>query len=265
MKMEHFLLGFILLLSFMFSSLAFARQSAPDVCETVNSTPKEIKLAVANYEPWMIINKGKVTGIDLDIVNEIAARLDIKVRTVECNWADCLEKSRKGHVDLLTNMFRTAERERFLTFIEPAYLLGTHRGFYMLSDQKYLLENYQGLNGKILGFENGVPSFSKLDNDETLDKRYFESAYKVLQALVDKRIDVAVGQDNVLDYIIKNNDVFKNTITKQRFSVYTEEPGYFGISKCSIKPTLWADFESQLKKLINEGLVNKFIKRYESL
>ncbi|MEQ3660402.1 MAG: transporter substrate-binding domain-containing protein [Glaciecola sp.] len=263
MDIKDHLCTAMLLLGSVYSGLASA-QGAPDACEVVNSAPKEIKLAVANYEPWMIIKSGKVSGIDLDIVNEIAARLGVEVKTVECNWADCLEKSRVGHVDLLTNMFRTPERERFLTFVEPAYLLGTHRGFYMLGDQKYLLENYADLSDKVVGFENGVPSFDKLDKDNSLDKRYFESAYKVLQALLEKDIKVAVGQDNVFDFIISSNEAFRTSITKQRFSVYTEELGYFGISKCSIKPKLWAAFETQLTKLINEGLINKFVKRYEN-
>jgi polar amino acid transport system substrate-binding protein len=262
MNILHLLIVTPLLLAS--ASTLLSAQGAPDACETVNSNNKEIKLAVANYEPWMIINNGKVSGIDVDIVNEIAARLGLNVVTVECNWADCLEKSRFGHVDLLTNMFRTAERERFLTFIEPAYLLGTQRSFYMRGDQKYLLENYAGLDDKVVGLENGVPSFDKLDSDSTLDKRYYESAYKVLQALLEKEIDIALGQGSVYDFIIDNNEEFKRSITKQRFSVFSEELGYFGVSKCSIKPQLWADFEIQLTKLINEGLVNKFVKRYEN-
>jgi ABC-type amino acid transport substrate-binding protein len=63
-------------------------QGAPDACEVVNSAPRGIKLAVANNEPWMIMKNGKVSGIDLDIVNEIAARLGVEVKTVECNWTD---------------------------------------------------------------------------------------------------------------------------------------------------------------------------------
>lgn len=250
-------------LAFAYSGLVAAQQ-VPDDCEITSKDPKIIKLAVANYEPWMIIKNGKVSGIDLSIVNEIATRLGSQVKTVECNWSDCLEKSRLGHVDLLTNMFRTKDREAYLKFVEPAYLLGTHRGFYMLSNDKYSLENYAGLSNKTVGFENGVPSFEKLDNDNSINKRYYESAYKVLQALVEKEIDVAVGQDNVFDYIISNNDIFKDVVSKQRFSAYIEELGYFGISKCSVKPKLWADFESQLKKLINEGVVNKFIKTHNN-
>ncbi|MBF7073056.1 transporter substrate-binding domain-containing protein [Glaciecola sp. MH2013] len=242
--------------------ILLAYPAAAQECAVTHSDTSQINLAVAVYEPWMIVNQKGVNGIDVDIVREIAKRMNIKVNMIECNWTDCLKRSRTGSVDLLTNLFRTPEREAFLSFLEPPYLIGTTRAFYALGDDKYKVANYDDLQGIEIGIENDVLQFSRFDSDKTLSKSTFESSQLVIKALLNEDVDVIVGQENVFDYIINNSAEFSELITKQRFSVYAEEDGYFGVSKCNDKDAFWQHFEKQLITVINEGFVNKVINNY---
>ena len=232
-------------------------------CKVRNTNPKEIKLAVAASEPWVIIENGEVSGIDVDITREVAERMGVTITMVQCNWVDCLQQSKTGSIDLFTNLFKNSEREVFLRFIEPAYLEGVSSIFYGRGNSRYQVANYSDLSSLKIGVEREVLEFERFDKDSSLDKVFFENTQSLLQALVTGEVDVIIGQDGALDYLVKKRKDLDNQLIKQRYSAYTPDPGYFAASKCSHNDGFWKRFEHHFITLINEGFVAATIAKYK--
>jgi two-component system sensor histidine kinase EvgS len=78
-------------------------------------------LTRTNWPPFDIVSQdGKYTGITADYLALLQARTGLRVQTVLFDdWPQALAAARKGEVDFLGSMSRTAERDRFLDFTAP--------------------------------------------------------------------------------------------------------------------------------------------------
>lgn len=63
---------------------------------------------------------GRITGLDVDLVTEVARSVGLKVEWVPAkNWSECLALLEQKKVDMLTGTARTSQRERLMVFTEP--------------------------------------------------------------------------------------------------------------------------------------------------
>jgi polar amino acid transport system substrate-binding protein len=63
-----------------------------------------------------------VSGIDVDIVREIARRMKLEIEYVRCPWARCLAMMQSGEADLLSSVWKRPEREACLRFFDTPFL-----------------------------------------------------------------------------------------------------------------------------------------------
>lgn len=79
---------------------------------------------------------GRVAGVTPEILDLLAAELHVKIETVRYpTWDAVLDGVRRGEVDLLGTLTRTAERETFLAFTEP--YLSVPNVLYVAADSRW--------------------------------------------------------------------------------------------------------------------------------
>ena len=77
-----------------------------------------------NFAPIEWFNQhGDYNGITSDYVRILEELLGIQFEIIQgSSWKDILEKVKKGEVDVLSAIIRSAEREQYLAFTEPYFV-----------------------------------------------------------------------------------------------------------------------------------------------
>lgn len=108
-------------------------------------------------------------GIDLDIVREIARRMQLDVRFMRCPWVRCLRWLQEGRADLLTSAYKKPEREVFLEYFKEPYLESLPIAFYYKSAKNYAITKYEDLDtNKTIGVLSNASYFDRLTTTRTL-------------------------------------------------------------------------------------------------
>ncbi len=79
-----------------------------------------------DYKPWGFLDpSGKIIGMEIDLANEIAAKLGVKIEMIPVIAANRMEFLNQGRIDLiLATMGDTTERRKVVGMIEPNYYAG---------------------------------------------------------------------------------------------------------------------------------------------
>lgn len=123
------------LVALVISGFALSRNfNQPSALSTVSSDPSMLspilsdlargKLVVAygGYPPYTQEDPktGTVTGLSVDLVNEIAAQLNVKVVWKKINWNTMAADMKRGEIDFIADpIFETIPRAREFSFTEP--------------------------------------------------------------------------------------------------------------------------------------------------
>lgn len=80
----------------------------------------------AGYDPFEVINKdGKITGFDVDLINEVAKDLGVKVKLKNVAWDGIIGELRTGKADVIfSGMSVTEERKKAVSFSQPYFEVG---------------------------------------------------------------------------------------------------------------------------------------------
>ena len=79
-----------------------------------------LRIRVAEYPPQYYRDaSGNWTGIDVELGRALAEAAGLSVEFLELPWSRALESMKKGTLDLMMNLSRTPEREKFMHFIGP--------------------------------------------------------------------------------------------------------------------------------------------------
>lgn len=139
----------------LFAAPALANSS---ILDKVRSTGV-VRIGTGNDTPPMnyIDETGKWTGFDVELGDEIARRLGVKVERVAVNNKTRIAFLANGQIDMaLSNISRTLSREEQVDFVDPPYLF-TAKVFYA---KKGRFKSLAELGGKRIGVNQGSNAFT---------------------------------------------------------------------------------------------------------
>ena len=231
------------------------------------SRGETLRYAVFSAPPFMILGKAnsiesEFGGIDLDIVREIARRMQLDVRFMKCPWVRCLRWLQEGQADLLTSAYKKPEREAFMDYLEKPYLASLPIAFYHKSDRNYSIAKYEDLNiAKTIGVLSDASYFDRFDQDKSLSKHEVTSQDLLFPMLMHERFDLIAGYVPTENYRLVTEG-YKGKIQKSVYEFTGVDPVYMALSKKSPLSKRKPEFDRINDELIKEGFIGKLVESY---
>ena len=151
---------------------------------------------------------GNVVGFDIDLAQEVANRLGVKLEVKPIDWASGILSLNKGDVDMLWNGFTINEtRKQQVNFSKP-YL--NNRLIVVKASDRKDINSKEDLKGKVLGVQVGSNQ-EALEADpiskEAKEVRPYDVNVNAFLDLQAKRIDVVVIDEVAARYYIAEENV----------------------------------------------------------
>lgn len=176
-----------------------------------------LSLASANDPPFFSVDSktNKISGIDADIITEIAKRLGInKIEQKEMPFADLLIKlNTDDSIDLAADgIYITPERKEIVSFTQPLY----KESEVVIVPKASKINFKDDLKNSVVGAERGT-KFADLiqdwkNNNLIKDVLLFENTPKLLNAINNGEIDAGVSDSTLMNYSLKHNSFFLKTL-----------------------------------------------------
>lgn len=87
---------------------------------SIKQKPCQLAYGLTQWEPLQYVNKqGEYVGIQIDLINAIAEKLNCRLIFMVDKWNNNLRKIESGVVDFTANATQSSERERYAIFSNP--------------------------------------------------------------------------------------------------------------------------------------------------
>ncbi|MCG6201685.1 substrate-binding periplasmic protein [Psychromonas antarctica] len=223
---------------------------------------EQLTTANSHWPPWRVLEKdGSLTGIDIDILKGLSRRLELQLVTKGCGWKRCLKYMQVGEGDVMSGLFKTAEREKYMKFIEPPYRRVQNTCFYQKKSQSAEINGYQDLQNITIGVVNKVAYFEPFDSDVSIKKHYAIKDITLFRLLKAQSIDAVIMSCVTGDVQLKLsglNDEFKHAKYVHRLA----HPVYLAVSKQSPLLAREKDVSQALQNMINGGDIKQIMSSY---
>lgn len=205
--------------------------------------PKEIKIATEGaYAPWNFTNaQGKLDGLEIDLANDLCARMKIKCTIVSQDWDGLIPSLTVGKFDvIMAGMFITPKRLETIDFTQPyavdpgsfAVAKDSELGKQGLSSEKFNLDDEASakaaieklkplLKGKVVGVQAATTMLEFV-------KKYFGDTVEIREYKTTEQhdLDLAAGR---IDAVFAQRTALAATLAKPEFAEYTAAgPGFVG-------------------------------------
>ena len=230
-----------------------------DTSVTNNDSNASLSLRVGtapNYKPFDYKEDAKLTGLDIDLVNEIAKREGIELTWVEMSFDGLIPALKTGKIDMIASaMSATEDRRKSVDFSDVYY---TTKNLYIKKKDNEVLNSKEDLEGKIIGVQLGTlqEPAAKAIKDTKVQSN--ESLSVVIMELKEGKIDAVVADKDVsTGYLKENADLI---------GFFEEEDGSEGFSfafdKDKQKEAI-EKFNKGLKDLKADGTYDQILTKYE--
>jgi len=220
------------------------------------------------FPPFGYVENNKQVGIDIEMVNEIARRLNLKIKTQMVPWNRLLEMTKKGACDASFSLFKTEEREKFALFAtaEPIHY-STYR-YYVRKGKEFKYEKISDLYGKTIGINSGFnisDEFDKACAEGKITKQEVENTETNIKKLLGGRFDALVDNDLVLPFVAKKMGVLDKIVALPK-PAKEKRGAFLVLSKASKnikdKKALLKQINDTLTAMRKDGTIEKIINKY---
>jgi polar amino acid transport system substrate-binding protein len=127
----------------------------PAAAEATASGEKEVIRVGVNTEnvPWEFMQDGELVGFEIDMLNEIATRMDVDFEIVTTQWSSMFTGLLSNKWDIASSsIWVTAEREKEMDFADPYY--DSDLSLMTLADTD--IKSFEDMKGGVFGTDTGA-------------------------------------------------------------------------------------------------------------
>ncbi len=224
-----------------------------------------IRYAVFPAPPYMIgadDEGSRMSGIDVDIVKEIAKRGGYELRFIRAPWKRALELMRSGDADILSSAYLTPERKKFMQYFDRPYLRSLPIAFYYKNNSGIRIDKFTDLyRYSDIGVLRGASYFKRFDTDPKIQKVEITTQEQLYPMLMHDRIKLMAGYIPTENYFILKYG-YQNVIQRSDY-IYNEPSNvYMAISRKSPFMKNYYKLNSINTTLHNEGIIKKIVNEH---
>ncbi len=129
------------------AGVATATAQTPDTVAQIKQRGTIVVGVKNDYKPWGFLDpSGKIVGMEIDLVDEIAKKLGVKAELIPVTAANRMEFLNQGRTDLvIATMGDTEARRKVVGMIEPNYYAGATN---VLAPKSANLKKWEDLKGR---------------------------------------------------------------------------------------------------------------------
>ena len=219
---------------------------------------RRVIVSLNNAPPYRIVDGHQVSGLYIDILNEIATRLNWDVVYREAPFKRVLWMMKNGQADIMLGPLKTPAREQYMKFVAEAFPSEPRLFFYEHPANR--ITDYDDLNGKVIGVLRGSSYFPRFDNDQRLNKVTATRYENLMRMLAKDHVDVVVAPEMVGVYTVKQVGV------DAYISPFTVpgERSWIAISRQSALMEQAEDIRKAVERLRNSPRYQALIEKYEA-
>jgi len=227
--------------------------AAQDTLDKIKKAGVMVVGTSAAYAPFEYREAGKLVGFDIDMGEEIARRMGVKINWVEIDFKGIIAGLRSNRVDLLiTAMTKTPERAQQIEFSEPYYNAGVGAA----KKKGSPIAKPADLDGKIVGVQIGS-SGERYVRGQLKSVKEVKSYDTILLALKDLEIGRVHAVVNPLPSIRHNMKGLRDIEITEIWSDST-----VGMNTRKEDTALMAELNKHLVDLKKEGFLDKLDKKW---
>ena len=224
------------------------------------ATPKKSKYSISSdssFAPFVFQNdKGKFTGIDMDLIKAIAKDQGFTIEIDNPGFDAAVSDVQSGHAQgMIAGMTVTDARKSTFDFSEPYYTANS----ILAVQESSKIDSYDDLKGKTVGVKNGTSSQNFLEENQ---KKYgykiktFSDGASMYDSLNSGSVAAIMDDEPVIKYAIKQGRKFKTPIKGTPSGQLA-----FAVKKGE-NPELIEMFNNGLANLKKSGQYQKILDKY---
>jgi polar amino acid transport system substrate-binding protein len=192
------------------------------------STPQQKTIRVvtyANWNPFEYLDKGKMVGFDIDLIQAVAKQAGYSVTINNAGWDDMFSQIQGKTKDLaISGITITDDRKKTYDFSSPYFV--SRQSIVVHKDSP--IASAADLKGKKVGVpsgQTGQTAMEKLFGEKNPNIKASKNGLHYMQ-LVHNEVDAAVGDDTNNQHFIESNKQYNLKVVRDDKAF---EPEYFGI------------------------------------
>lgn len=205
---------------------------------------------------------GNLTGLDIDVLNEISRRSGLQFDVQRAPWARGLADLQQGRADLMIGLAKTPEREQYIQYLPTPYYACAPRIYTTVAEAEQIA-SYADLHDRVIGYVHESAYFQPFDSDKTLLKRGVNNEQQLLQMLLRGRLGAVIGTDCQVDFELLQPQ-YAGVIAKAKYDPQTRTELYVGFSRQRQLDQEQAQVAKVLQQMVAEGWVKKTAAHYQA-
>lgn len=161
----------------------------------------------AEFPPFEYLDKGQITGFDIDLMNEIGKVIDADIKIQDMSFDGLLPALQLKKVDVvIAGMTATEERKKTVAFTQPYY---TASQVIIVNDGDNSIKSFDDLKGKRVGVMLGFTGDTVVSAIDGVKVERYNAAYAGIMALKANKVDAVVLDSEPAKNYVKQNSGLK--------------------------------------------------------
>ena len=224
-----------------------------DASETNGSSEvkKKLKIATeANYAPFVFLDKGEITGFDVDFMNAVAKEAGYEIDLVNVGWDPLFVEVKSELSDMgICAITINEEREQTYDFSVPYFLSTNEILVPEGSDIKSAADLKNGKVVAVLGGTTGQEAVESILGKNHKNIKKFDNNNLAILEMLSGGADAVVADNAVVEEYAKNNPDKKLVVIKDEVGFESEFYGLMFPKGSDLKE----DFDVAVTKVLENG------------
>lgn len=231
--------------------------TAPQKSSTSSAAPALRAVTHANWNPFEFLDKGQITGFDIELLQAMADKAGYKAEITDAGWEAIFEQIRRGQADLaISGITITKERKESYAFSIPYFV---SRQAILTADPS-IRSAKDLLSGKTIAVQNGSTGQEVMEKLLGKNAPALKKTPMSIQMLVGNQVDAIVGDATSCEAIARQ---YKDHHFQIIYDDASFTPERFGILyPANGDPAIREKMDDALKALITDGTYQKLYEKW---